>query len=332
MKGLLRALLVLFALLLVAAGGAAYYAYALTRPVGGANTTLEVKPGATLAGVAGELQSRGVVKSADALRAIMRLRGTEGDLRDGLYDFTGDMTAFEVADTLARPGRPRLVTVTIPEGKRLKDLPQIIADAGLSDAAQLRAALRNTELAPQAKGSLEGFLFPATYPFRPEATAPEIVRALSERMQREFTPDRVARAKALGLDVRGWVTLASLVQAEAGSASEMPLIAGVFLNRLEQRVRLGSDPTVAYGLGKDLPQLDRFAGDFTKDTPYNTYTRAGLPPTPINNPGEAALLAVLNAQREVNGREALYFLHGKKGEFRVNSSYAAHLSDLARYR
>ncbi len=304
----------------------------LTGPAGGPAITLEVKPGETLGAVAAKLEKRGVVRSAGALRAIMRLRGSEGQLRDGLYDLPGNLSAFQVADVLAEPGRPRIVTVTIPEGKRLKDLPAIFQAAGLGSAASLRAALEDATLSPYARGNLEGFVFPATYPFRPEATPQEIARALVARMGREFTPVRVAAAQRLGLSVRGWVTLASLVQAEAGDDAQMAPIAGVFLNRLDAGMPLGSDPTVAYGLGKDLPQLDRSAGDFKKDTPYNTYTRAGLPPGPIDNPGEAALKAVLNPVREVNGKQALYFLHGKDGALRVNASYAAHLRDIEKYR
>lgn len=332
MKTFVRLVLVVGLLLIVAAGGLGYYAYDVTRPAGGGAFELEVKPGTTLSTVAAELQAKNIVKSADALRAVMRVQGTATSLKEGLYDLNGRMNAFEVADTLSQPGRPRIVLVTIPEGKRLKDLPEIFAKAKLGDAATLLGTLRDASISEHAKGNLEGFLFPATYPFRPEATNEEIARALVGRMAEEFTPERVEAARKLGLDVYGWVTLASMVQAEAANDQEMPVIAGVFLNRLDDRMTLGSDPTVAYGLGKDLPQLNRFEGDFRKDTPYNTYTRAGLPQGPINNPGESALLSVLNAQRFVNGRRALYFLHGLKGEFRVNADYAAHNRDIARFR
>ncbi|PYE53626.1 endolytic transglycosylase MltG [Deinococcus yavapaiensis] len=332
MKIFVRLVLVFVLLLVVAAGGLGYYAYDMTRPAGGGKFELEVKPGTTLPAVADQLQAKKIVKSADALRAVMRFRGTATGLKEGLYDLNGRMDAFEVADSLARPGRPRIMLVTIPEGKRLKDLPEIFAKAKLGDASTLLATLKDASLSEYAKGNLEGFLFPATYPFRPEATNEEMVRALVQRMAEEFTPEHVEAAKKLGLDVYGWVTVASMVQAEAANDEEMPAIAGVFLNRLDDRMALGSDPTVAYGLGKDLPELDRFAGDFQKDTPYNTYTRPGLPQGPINNPGQAALLSVLNARRLVNGERALYFLHGLKGEFRVNSNYAAHNRDIARYR
>lgn len=333
MRVLARVLGALLLLALLAVGGLAWYGYRLTRPAGGPKIELEVKPGDSLAALAARLQARGVVRSAEALRLVMRQRGTAGTLREGYYTVSGAMTVFEVADALAGTPRPRIVTVTIPEGKRLRDLPAIFQKAHLASPEGLKAALADVKLAPQAQHSLEGFLFPATYPFRPEATGQEIVRAMAQRMQQEFTPTRLDALKSLHLTVYGWVTLASMVQAEAGDDSQMPVIAGIFLNRLADGMPLGCDPTVAYGLGKDLNQLDRSAGDFKRDTPYNTYTRVGLPRGPINNPGEAALAAVLQPQRRApDGGRALYFVHGTDGVLHVNSTYAAHLRAVDRYR
>ena len=327
----LLTLLLLLALLAALAG----YAYSQTRAPGvsgGQPYTLEVKPGDSLAGAAARLQTAGVVRSPDALRTIMRIRGTAGRLREGFYDLPTGLDAFQVADLLADTPRPRVRNVTIPEGKRLKDLPGILKAARLGDPASF-VQVSKTLAGDCPGGSSEGFLFPATYPFRPEATNTDIVRALEKRMGQEFTPARVASVKKLGLDTCGWVTLASMVQAEAANTREMPTIAGIFLNRLKVGIALGADPTVAYGLGKDLNQLDRSAGDFTRDTPYNTYTRRGLPPGPINNPGEAAMLSVLSPKRNTSdGREALYFVHGLDGRIHVNADYAAHLRDVARYR
>ncbi|GAA0504527.1 endolytic transglycosylase MltG [Deinococcus depolymerans] len=329
-----RALLVLLLLALLAAGGAALYLQSLLGPAGGAAFTLEVKPGDTLGGVARTLQQKGVVKNADALRFLMRRNGTAGSLKEGLYDLNGQMTAAQVAEKLAGPARIPTISVTIPEGRRVKDLPGIFQKAGFDGAAILKV-LKDTRLSRHAgtQPNLEGFVFPATYEFRPAETPQRIVQSMVRRMEAEFTPANVAAARALGLGVRDWVILASMVQAEAANDAEMPIIAGVFLNRLRDGIALGSDPTVAYGLGKDLPQLDRSAGDFTRDTPYSTYTRLGLPAGPINNPGQAALLAVLNPERKMSdGRDAVYFLHGLNGKIYVNHDYAAHLRDVARYR
>lgn len=330
-----KVLLVLALVVLLAALGVFWYLRSLTQPAGGGPYTLEVKPGDTLSRVARTLQAHGIVKNADALRFVMRQRGTAGSLKEGLYDLNGQMNLYQVADKLAGPARIPTVNATIPEGWRLRDIPPILARAGF-DAAAVQAALNDPGLSPYTRGkqkNLEGFVFPATYEFRVGETPRDVVRKMVARMNEEFTPMNVAKARALGLSVREWVTLASMVQAEAAGDGEMPVIAGVFLNRLRDGMPLGSDPTVAYGLGKNLPQLDRSAGDFARDTPYNTYTRQGLPPTPINNPGQAALLSVLNPKRKLaDGRDALYFLHGLNGKIYVNHDYAAHLRDVARYR
>ncbi|GGL11662.1 endolytic transglycosylase MltG [Deinococcus radiotolerans] len=333
--GCLRVLAIFTLLLFGAVGGALWYVRGLLGPAGGAPYTLTVKPGDTLAGVASTLQERRIVKNGDVLRFLMKRSGTAGSLKEGLYDLNGQMTAEQVAAKLAGPARIPTVSVTIPEGRRVRDLPAIFQKAGFDGAAILKV-LNDAALSPYASGkqqNLEGFLFPATYDLRPQATPQQVVQTLLDRMSREFTPERVASAKKLGLSVRDWVILASMVQAEAANDTEMPVIAGVFLNRLRDGMTLGSDPTVAYGLGKNLPELDRSAGDFTKDTPYSTYTRAGLPAGPINNPGEAALLAVLQPRRTLtDGRDAVYFLHGLNGKIYVNHTFAEHNRDIARYR
>ena len=328
-------LLGLFVVLLLAAAGAFWYLRGLTQPAGGGPYTLEVKPGDSLPAVARTLEEQGIVRNADALRFVMRQNGTAGSLKEGLYDLQGSLNVYQVAEKLAGPARIPVVNVTVPEGRRIQDLPPIFQKAGF-DAAGIRSALNDPSLSEYARGkqkNLEGFVFPATYEFRPQETPEKIVATMVERMEQEFTPANIAKAKGLGLSVRDWVILASMVQAEAANDGEMNIIAGVFLNRLDIGDRLRSDPTVAYGLGKDLPELDRSAGDFTKDTPYSTYTRPGLPAGPINNPGQAALLSVLAPERKLaDGRDALYFLHGLDGKIYVNHDYPAHLRDIARYR
>lgn len=333
--GWLKALLGLLILLLLAVLGVAMFVKSLFGPAGGGKYELEIKPGDTPGVVARKLEENHIVKNARVLRYIMDKNGTAGKLKEGFYDLNGSMTAQEVADKLAGPARIPVVNVTIPEGRRIKDLPAIFEKAGFN-AQDIAAALKNTALSQYASGkqpNLEGFVFPATYEFRPKDSAQAIVKKMVERMNEEFTPANIAKAKAQGLSVRGWVILASMVQAEAANDGEMPVIAGVFLNRLDQGIALGSDPTVAYGLNKDLPELDRSAGDFTKDTPYSTYTRMGLPAGPINNPGNPALMSVLTPKRKMqDGRDALYFLHARDGKIYVNHTYAEHLRDNELHR
>jgi UPF0755 protein len=320
------------ALLLIALAGLGFF---LTSPTGAGPFTLEVKRGTTLTDAVKQLQSRGVIRSPDVFRMVLRFTGADRSLKDGFYDVSGQMDYFELARTFERMPRSREIRITIPEGFRMDDIAARFSTAGWSSAEQLQKAFATSSLSsfvPQGK-PLEGVLFPATYKFVPEATATEITRVMTKRLEQEVTPERKTILGKMGMSVYQWVTLASVVQAEAGNASEMPVIAGVFLNRLKIGMALQSDPIIAYGLNKRLPDLDRRGGDFEKDTPYNSYKNVGLPPTPINNPGAAALEAVLTAQRTApNGDGWLYFLHGRDGVFKPNTNFQAHLRDTNRYR
>ena len=140
-----RVLLILLALLLLAALGAFLYVRNLTAPAGGGPYTLEVKPGDTLSAVARELQDKQIIKSADALRFVMRQNGTAGSLKEGMYDLDGKLSVQGVADRLAGPARVPVVSVTIPEGRRIKDIPAIFQKAGF-DGAAILSLLRDTKL------------------------------------------------------------------------------------------------------------------------------------------------------------------------------------------
>ena len=285
--------------------------------------------------IAASLEAQRVVRSGFVFGLVMRYTGADRRIREGFYDLSGLQDNFALARSIAGRGRPREIRLVIPEGYRVSEIVTRLEGLKLSTRAELETALRQTTLLPYTTGaaSLEGFLFPATYPFRPETSAAQIAQALTKRFAREVTPARQKQLEGLKLSVYQWVTLASIVQVEAGGVSEMPVVAGVFLNRLEAGMPLQSDPTIAYGLGKKLNQLNRRAGDFANDTPYNSYTRRGLPPTPIGNPGAAALEAILKADRTAaDGKPWLYFVHGLKGEFRPNTDFQSHLRDVEKYR
>jgi UPF0755 protein len=302
----------------------------------------EIAPGASAGRVAADLEAAGLLRDRRALLAVLRYRGDEGRIGEGLYDLRRDLTVPQIADALVRGGRPRTARFVLPEGIRANAVVRRIEAAGWTpDVVDGVAAIladpppewRPAGL-PEGVG-LEGYLFPATYDLPLRMDAGEIVSAMLARFQREVSGVVLAELERLELDLHAWVTLASMVQAEAGNDGEMGIIAGVFLNRLDLGMPLQSDPTVAYGLGKDLPELDRPAGDFETDHPWNTYTRPGLPVAPIGNPGAAALAAVLTPTRtDESGRAWLYFLHGVDGDapvFRPNLDFDEHLRDVNRY-
>ncbi|HET8985848.1 MAG TPA: endolytic transglycosylase MltG, partial [Trueperaceae bacterium] len=272
--------------------------------------------------------------------AYLRFRDLDHSIGEGLYDLTPAMSSADIAARLVEGGRPRVVNIVIPEGWRAANVVDRLAANGVSTLDDLAAVVSDpVELSipflPPDR-PLEGFLFPAVYEVPIKAAADEALALMIQRFRMELDDiDPAERLQELGLSVYGWVTLASMVQAEAASDEEMPIIAGVFANRLELGMLLQSDPTVAYGLGKQLPELSAVAGDLRVDTPWNTYTRAGLPFGPIGNPGREALLAVLSPERYTSdGALYLYFLHGTDAGvpvFRPNTNLPAHNRDVETY-
>jgi UPF0755 protein len=299
----------------------------------------EVRPGWGASRVAQELEQEGLVRNSLLFSVYLRVRGLDRSIGEGLYDLDRAASAAELAAALERGGRPRVAQVLLPEGMRAGELAKRLETAGLGQAERYSELIgKPGELRPHylpVGATLEGYLFPASYEI-PYAEEPQAVLSrMLKRFERELDEEVRAQLQRLDMSVHEWVTLASIVQAEAGNDEEMQVIAGVFLNRLDLGMALQSDPTVAYGLGKSLPELDPLAGDIRKDHPWNTYTRPGLPHGPISNPGRAALRAVLAPQRrDERGRQFLYFLHGTAGGepvFRPNTGLEGHNRDVDLY-
>lgn len=318
----------------------AYVDWAL-GPAGTGTTPVEfeVPRGASARTVATRLFEAGLVRDPSVFLALLRWQGIDRQLGEGLYDLEPAMDALAIAAALQRGGRPRTLRLVIPEGSRLVDVAARLHGADIAPAeVALELATEPEALLPEHApdgATLEGYLFPATYEIPVDEGADEALARMVGRFERELDAETQARLRSADLDVHSWVVLASMVQAEAANDGEMAVIAGVFLNRLDLGMPLQSDPTVAYGLGKDLQALDFPGGDFELDHPWNTYTRAGLPAGPIGNPGRAALDAVLAPERlDPDDRPWLYFLHGSSDDgpvFRPNIDYDDHLRDVARF-
>ena len=323
--------LVLPAVLVVLAVVAGWVAW-LLGPTGG-SAIVEIPAGAGAQAVGRILEENGLVRSGRAFALYARWRGLAGKLQSGYYKLRGEGAARLLRD-LTGAGEQVMVRLVFPEGWRAVDYAARLNEAGFDGDGFLDLVNHPpAEWTPSyvAGPTLEGYLFPDTYDLPKGADPAVIITVMLRRFDREVTPQRVEAAKELNLTIHGWVTLASIVQAEAGNAAEMPRIAGVFLNRLDAGMPLQSDPTVAYALGKKLPELDRYAGDFKVDSPYNTYLHPGLPPGPICNPGEKALAAVLEPERyDENGLPYFYFFHAG-GRLYLSPTFNEHLRKLNRY-
>ncbi|WP_457638160.1 endolytic transglycosylase MltG [Oceanithermus sp.] len=299
----------------------------------GASAIVEIPAGAGAREVGRILEDNGLVRSGRAFALYARWRGQAGRLQSGYYKLRGRGVAGLLED-LTGAGEQVMVRLVFPEGWRAVDYAARLKEAGFDGDGFLRLVNHPpAEWTPPyvAGPTLEGYLFPDTYNIPKGADPAVIVTVMLRRFDREVTPERVEAARKLNLTIHEWVTLASIVQAEAGSAEEMPAIAGVFLNRLDAGMPLQSDPTVAYALGKKPSELDRYAGDFKVNSPYNTYLHPGLPPGPICNPGEEALTAVLAPERYgENGLPYFYFFHAN-GKLYLSPTFNEHLRKLNRY-
>ena len=299
----------------------------------------EVMPGWGASRVAEELENADLVRSGELFSAYLRVRGLDRSIGEGLYDLDRASPAPQLAETLVAGGRPRVAEVLLPEGVRASELAQRLEEAGLHPAAEYQSLIDQPgELGPDhlpEGAGLEGYLFPASYEIPFNEPPQETLERMLERFEQELTEAVRLELERREMSVHEWVTIASIVQSEAGGSEEMPIIAGVFLNRLDRGMALQSDPTVAYGLGKSMQELDPLAGDMGKDHPWNTYTRPGLPQGPISNPGHDALQSVLAPVRtDAHGEDYLYFIHGFDGGdivFRPNIDLESHNEDVAQY-
>lgn len=255
---------------------------------------VDIRPGSSLRAVAARLEREGIIDSALRFELLGRLRGWASDVQAGQYRLGAHLTPVQIARILTA-GRVHLHRLTVPEGYTVAQIARLTEIRGLCPAAafieRARDGSRVRNLGVPA-ASLEGYLFPDTYLLAYGADCDTLLQAMTDRFRQVFDAPWRERARELGLSVNEVVTLASIVEKETGVAAERPLIASVFHNRLQRRMRLQSDPTVIYGLG------ERFKGNLTRahlrePGPYNTYRIAGLPPGPIANPGRAALEAAL---------------------------------------
>ncbi|MFG1878277.1 endolytic transglycosylase MltG [Sphaerisporangium sp. NPDC049003] len=300
-----RALLLLVgggSAVLIAAGLAGAFALfgPLMRPddfdgTGSGPVVVEIAPGASAGQVADALVKAEVVASARSFVNVVEERGKSGSLRPGRYALRKRMSAASALDLLMAPQSRVRKRVTIPEGLRAAEAVARLAKGSGLPAAELgQMAAKPAELAlpPYAKGTVEGFLFPATYDIEPATTPRDLLRSMVRRFKRAAAHvDLEAGAAGQRLSPRDVVVIASIVQAEGGRDSDYPMIARVIYNRLASRAKLEMDSTVMYGLGKH--GIVASHAEIKRDTPYNTYMHPGLPPGPISNPGEAALRAAL---------------------------------------
>jgi UPF0755 protein len=271
---------------------------------------IQVTPGERLRGILTDLEQRGALRHARLVELYLRASRQVPRVQAGTYEIAAHASARAVIEQLAA-GRVVLEQLTVIEGWSFAEMrhaldtdPAVLHELAGRPDQQVMAALGAPDQAA------EGRFFPDTYRFAAGTSDRRILELAYQRMQRELNAAWTARAPELPLGGPDQaLILASIVEKETGREDERPKVAAVFVNRLRLGMRLQSDPTVIYGLGS------RYDGniherDLQSDTPFNTYTRAGLPPTPIALPGAASLYAALHPAPI----DAVYFVATGNGD------------------
>ena len=284
---------------------------------------VDIPAGSSTATIASRLVEAGVVRDTRTFQVALWISGRSRSLRAGEYRFEAPMHALDVIDKIAR-GDVYRRRLTFREGLTISEMAQVFEERGFGSAADFRKAAENAalihDLDPDAR-DLEGYLFPETYALPRGTTAAVLVSQMVEGFKNALTPDIRSNATAAGLTIRQLVTLAALVEKETGTASERPLVAAVYSNRMKIGMGMQADPTVIYALQK----AGRYDGNLRRedlqfDSPYNTYRYAGLPPGPIAAPGKASL----EAAAKPADVDYLYFVSKNDGSHVFASNLEEH--------
>jgi UPF0755 protein len=295
--------------------------YSLISPAkkGGSDQIFFVRDGMTFKQVTLALEREELVRSRYPLLLWARVMGAGRGIKAGEYRLNPGMSPLAILAVLSK-GAVILHPITLPEGLTKLQIGQLLSERGLVDKERFLSLTEDPEVAARygiRGATLEGFLFPDTYHFS-RGLSPEFILDVLVRRFQEVVPPRIKEGPETGLNLEQIVTLASIVEKETGLAEERPLVASVFLNRLERGMRLGSDPTVIYGIKDFDGRLRR--KDLTESTPYNTYVNLGLPPGPIASPGLDSIMAVLYPAKS----DYLYFVSKNDGSHYFSKTYAEH--------
>ena len=269
---------------------------------GGANVTFQVKAGDSVAAMGRGLKDRDIVASVDAFIGAAQDNPKSSSIQPGYYKLKKQMKAADVVSVLVNPKNIVTTTVAIPEGFTVKQIVErLVKDTGFKKA-EFEAALKDPALGlpDYAKGNAEGYLFPATYQFGPDEKPADMLHDMVARWQQAAQEnDLEAGAKALGYSPHDIMTIASLIEAE-GRGKYRTKISRVIYNRLENPDNgltnglLEIDATVNYALGRDDIGVALTEDDLNVDSPYNTRKNPGLPPGPIDSPGDDSIQAALH--------------------------------------
>ena len=293
---------------------------------GGQDTEFQVYPGESFGSINFRLGRENLIKSTRLFHRYSQMKGIMTQFKTGKYIIKSESTMLDVIDTLIS-GKSITVAVTIPEGKNIFEIAKIVEKFGICNKESFIKFAKDAQFVRSLKipaSRVEGYLYPDTYRFTPDTPCNEVIKSMVSLFKRKISSINFSNSK---LSIHQIIILSSIVEKETGAAHERPMIAGVFLNRLEKNMRLQSDPTTIYGI------YEHFNGNLRKKhllekTPYNTYKISGLPKGPICNPGTQAIDAVLNPTKH----KFLYFVSQNDGTHVFSENYRKHLEAVNKWQ
>ncbi|HEY9165889.1 MAG TPA: endolytic transglycosylase MltG [Candidatus Kryptonia bacterium] len=294
----------------------------------GKGKVLTIDRGMSANEVYSQLADDGFVTNRVFFKIVAKIFSVDHRIKAGKYLFTGHFSDLQVMNLIASGKSNLLVKVTIPEGLTIRQIAPIFhEELGTDPAAFAQVALSDSAASAMniPSRSLEGYLFPESYDFYYGTDVNEILTRMVDEYREFFNDSLRARAGEIGYSISQIMRVASIVEAEARVDSERSIIASVYYNRLKKNIPLEADPTIEYAIGE---HKRIYYKDLQIKSPYNTYERIGLPPTPICNPGRKAILAALYPA----DTDYLYFVATGKGGHKFSKTFDEHLKAVRAYR
>jgi len=306
-----------------------WYFLCLLVPPGNGSVVRDVTfpPGSGIRTLAAELKSDGIIRSSWHFILLTRLRGDAHRLKAGDYRFNNGMTPDVILKKLVA-GDVDYLRFSLPEGYSIHQAAELLEQKGYFKRAGFLEKCRDKALLARlglGETSVEGYLYPATYNLSRSGDEEQLISQMVAQFEKKYAELAASSGGAGGLSRHAVVTLASLIEKEAVSAEEKPLISSVFHNRLRIGMPLQSDPTAVYGVRAFAGKVTR--ADIERKSPYNTYLIKGLPPGPIGNPGADALEAALRPA----ATQYLYFVARQDGTHQFSRTLEEHNRAVRRY-
>lgn len=311
-----------------------WFLWSLFQPFhgdGSGKVQLAIPKGSSVSEVGDLLEEKGVISDSTLFQVRVTLDGKRSDLFAGPFTLAHDMSYGSAIDALSKAPVKRVTTVTIPEGYSRPQAAELVEEDGVP-GSYTKATLKSKFLDPAEYGgkgakNLEGFLFPDTFELKPKAPVADLVELQLKDFKRKIKQVDMKYAKSKNLTVYDVVTIASMIEREAGVPKQRKLVAAVIYNRLHEGMPLGIDATIRFATGNYSKPLTE--SELAVNSPYNTRTNAGLPPGPINSPGLAALEAAAHPAKA----DFLFYVNKPNtcGELSFSKNEAEFEADVAAY-